>query len=50
MEESTATITMQGLPYDAHGYQDTVEIPTEGEVIIKVPFDDFVGKLSITVT
>ena len=25
-------------------YQDTVIIPTEGEVVIRIPFDDFVGK------
>jgi suppressor of ftsI len=37
-------ISVNGKPYDAHGYQDTVELPTEGEVVIRIPFDDFVGK------
>ena len=37
-------ISINGKPYDAHGYQDTVIIPTDGEVVIRIPFDDFVGK------
>jgi len=37
-------ISVNGKPYDAHGYQDTVILPTEGEVIIRIPFEDFVGK------
>jgi FtsP/CotA-like multicopper oxidase with cupredoxin domain len=37
-------MSVNGKPYNAHGYQDTVEIPTEGEVVIRIPFDDFVGK------
>ncbi len=37
-------ISVNGKPYDAHGYQDTVIIPTDGEVVIRIPFDDFVGK------
>jgi FtsP/CotA-like multicopper oxidase with cupredoxin domain len=37
-------MSVNGKPYDAHGYQDTVIIPTEGEVVIRIPFDDFVGK------
>jgi suppressor of ftsI len=37
-------MSVNGKPYDAHGYQDTVMIPTEGEVVIRIPFDDFVGK------
>ncbi len=38
-------ISVNGKPYDANGYQDTVIIPTGGgEVVIRIPFDDFVGK------
>jgi suppressor of ftsI len=37
-------MSVNGKPYDAHGYQDTVILPTEGEVVIRIPFDDFVGK------
>jgi suppressor of ftsI len=37
-------MSVNGKPYDAHGYQDTVIIPTEGEVVIRIPFDDFAGK------
>ena len=38
-------ISINGKPYDANGYQDTVIIPTgDGEVVIRIPFDDFVGK------
>jgi len=37
-------IPVNGKPYDAQGYQDTVVIPIEGEVVIRMPFDDFVGK------
>jgi len=37
-------MSVNGKPYDAHGYQDTVIIPTDGEVVIRIPFDDFVGK------
>jgi FtsP/CotA-like multicopper oxidase with cupredoxin domain len=37
-------ISVNGRPYDAHGYQDTVVIPTNGEVVIRIPFKDFVGK------
>ncbi len=37
-------VSVNGKPYDAHGYQDTVNLPTESTVIIRIPFDDFVGK------
>jgi FtsP/CotA-like multicopper oxidase with cupredoxin domain len=37
-------VSVNGKPYDAHGYQDTVVIPTKGEIVIRIPFDDFVGK------
>jgi suppressor of ftsI len=37
-------VSVNGKPYDAHGYQDTVIIPTNGEVVIRIPFEDFVGK------
>jgi len=37
-------MSVNGIPYDAHGLQDLVMLPTEGEVVIRVSFDDFVGK------
>ena len=37
-------ITVNGKPYYAHGLQDTVLIPGHGEVVIRIPFEDFVGK------
>src|SRR3546814_8909197 len=29
---------------DAHGLQDMVLIPGHGEVVIRIPFEDFVGR------
>ena len=37
-------MSVNGIPYNAHGYQDIVMLPTEGDVIIRIPFDDYVGK------
>jgi suppressor of ftsI len=37
-------VSINGKPYDAHGLQDTVLIPGHGQVAIRIPFDDFVGK------
>jgi FtsP/CotA-like multicopper oxidase with cupredoxin domain len=37
-------ISVNGKPYHANGYQDTVLIPAAGEVVIRIPFVDFVGK------
>jgi len=37
-------MSVNGKPYNAHGLQDTVIIPTNGEVVIRIPFKDFVGK------
>ena len=37
-------ISVNGIPYDAHGLQDTVIIPSHGEVVIQIAFEDFVGK------
>jgi suppressor of ftsI len=37
-------MSVNGKPYHAHGLQDTVLIPTEGTVVIRIPFKDFVGK------
>ena len=37
-------MSVNGKPYEAHGLQDTVIIPTNGEVVIRIPFKDFVGK------
>jgi len=37
-------MSVNGKPYHAHGLQDTVDIPPEGNVVIRIPFNDFVGK------
>ena len=38
-------MSVNGKPYNAHGYQDTVMIPTApGSVVIRIPFNDYVGK------
>jgi FtsP/CotA-like multicopper oxidase with cupredoxin domain len=37
-------ITVNGKPYDARGLQNTVLILGHGEVVIGIPFEDFVGK------
>jgi suppressor of ftsI len=37
-------VSVNEKPYDAHGYQDTVILPTNGDVVIRIPFEDFVGK------
>lgn len=37
-------VSVNGKPYDAHGLQDTVLIPSHGQLAIRIPFDDFVGK------
>jgi len=36
-------MSVNGKPYNAAGYQDTVLIPAGGEVVIRVPFDDYAG-------
>lgn len=37
-------ISINGVPYDAHSYQDTVILPPHGSVVIRMRFKDFVGK------
>ena len=37
-------MSVNGQPYNAHGLQDTVVLPGHGEVVIRIPFEDFVGK------
>ena len=37
-------ISVNGKPYDAKGLQDTVVLPASSEVVIRIPFEDFVGK------
>jgi suppressor of ftsI len=37
-------MSVNGKPYHAHGLQDTVLVPTEGNVVIRIPFNDYVGK------
>jgi FtsP/CotA-like multicopper oxidase with cupredoxin domain len=36
-------ISVNGVPYDAHGRQDTVIVPVGGEVVIRPAFYDFRG-------
>ena len=37
-------MSVNGEPYEKHGLQDTVVIPSHGEAVIRIPFKDFVGK------
>jgi suppressor of ftsI len=37
-------MSVNGKPYDANGRQDVVNIPTGGNVVIRIPAYDFVGK------
>jgi suppressor of ftsI len=37
-------MSVNGQPYEARGLQDTVVLPGHGEVVIRVPFEDFIGK------
>lgn len=37
-------MSINDQPYDAHGLQDTVVLPGHGEVVIRIPFEDFAGK------
>jgi FtsP/CotA-like multicopper oxidase with cupredoxin domain len=37
-------MSVNGHPYNAHGLQDTVVLPQGGEVVVRIPFTDFVGK------
>ncbi|MEX0988694.1 MAG: multicopper oxidase family protein [Actinomycetota bacterium] len=37
-------MSVDGKPYDAKGRQDTVVLPIGGEVVIRIPFEDFDGK------
>ena len=37
-------VSVNGKPYSAQGLQDTVIIPSHGEVVIRIEFEDFVGK------
>ena len=38
-------MSVNGEPYEARGLQDTVVIPSHGEVVIHIPFNDFAGKV-----
>ncbi len=37
-------MSINGAPYDAVSHQDSVNLPANGEVVIRIPFDDFTGK------
>lgn len=37
-------ISVNDQPYEAHGLQDTVILPANGEVVVRMQFEDFVGR------
>ncbi|MEV4582302.1 multicopper oxidase domain-containing protein [Nonomuraea jabiensis] len=37
-------ISVNGRPYHARNWQDTVQLPARGEVVMRTRFRDFVGK------
>jgi FtsP/CotA-like multicopper oxidase with cupredoxin domain len=37
-------VAINGQPYDATGRQDTVILPGHGEVVIRIPFEDYTGR------
>jgi FtsP/CotA-like multicopper oxidase with cupredoxin domain len=37
-------ISINGEPYEASSRQDTIPLPINGEVVIRIPFNDFTGK------
>jgi suppressor of ftsI len=37
-------MSVNAQPYEAHGLQDTVILPANGEVVVRIPFEDFVGR------
>ncbi|MGD9891021.1 MAG: multicopper oxidase family protein [Dehalococcoidia bacterium] len=36
-------MSVNGDPYDAHGLQDVVMLPSEGEVVVRIPFREYTG-------
>ena len=37
-------MSINGAPYEANGLQDTIPLPINGEVVIRIPFRDYTGK------
>ncbi|HEX7825673.1 MAG TPA: multicopper oxidase domain-containing protein [Mycobacterium sp.] len=37
-------MSINGKPFDAISRQDTVNVPANGEVVVRIPFYDFKGK------
>ena len=37
-------MSINGEPYEANGRQDTIPLPIKGEVVVRIPFNDFTGK------
>ena len=37
-------MSVNAQPCDAHGLQDTVLVPSHGEVVIRIQFNDFAEK------
>lgn len=40
-------MSVNGKPYDARSWQDTVQLPTRGEVVIRIRFRNFLGTYPI---
>jgi suppressor of ftsI len=37
-------MSINGEPYEANGLQDTIPLPINGEVVVRIPFRDYTGK------
>ena len=37
-------MSVNNQTYEAHGLQDTVVLPANGQVVVRIPFEDFVGR------
>lgn len=37
-------IFVNGQPYSAHGWQNSVRMPDKGEVVVRIPFEDYPGR------
>jgi FtsP/CotA-like multicopper oxidase with cupredoxin domain len=37
-------MSINGQPYEARSLQDTIPLPIHGEVVVRIPFEDFTGK------
>ncbi|SNT39969.1 Multicopper oxidase with three cupredoxin domains (includes cell division protein FtsP and spore coat protein CotA) [Streptosporangium subroseum] len=37
-------MSINGRPHEGHGWQDTVSIPPNGQIVIRMPFTDYTGR------